>query len=564
MLSTLLIRNFVLIEEASLDFDPGFTALTGETGAGKTLLTQALGLLLGERATEDMVGPRAAEALVQAVFVLSRDQAEDAPEQVRELLQTSESEVIAVRRLGAGGKSRCFLNGMVVPRELLGDMLEGLVAFTAQQEHRRLLEAAYQRDLLDAYGGEDLVQLRVEYGAVWREWRELCRALTQGDIAREERKRERELLTFEVEELEAARLSVEEERGLAREQVLLARAEEITQACGQAAELLDGDRGGMDVAGLLHAARSLLSPLRGVDAELDGKIDNLTECAYAVEDVARGLRRFGSSVAVDPNRRQEVEQRLRLYADLGRKYGGSTDNAVHHLEAARARLELLVVEDKELEAVRTRVAELGAKVGVLAARLSAARRELAPRLEAAVMQELADLEMAGAQFEVSVTTDLEIEHLGEHGADAVEFLLSSNPGLPPRRLARVASGGELSRTLLAVKCATAGRGGRETLVFDEIDAGIGGHTALAVGEKLKQLGEHCQVIVITHLPQVAAYADRHYLIEKLTQVEEALTRLVLLDEEASLAELCRMLGAAPDDPGAREHARALRSRAIRG
>lgn len=561
MLDSLLITNFVLIEDASLQFAPGLTVLTGETGAGKTLLTQALGLLLGERATEDMLGPRGDESLIQAVFDLSEDQRAASPQSLRELLGEIDSELVAGRRLGAGGRGRCFLNGMVVPREILKDALGGLLAFTAQQEHRRLLDSSYQLMLLDAFAGEHLAETLGRYRAVFQEWRNVSQKLTEAKRTYSERSRERESLIYEVEELEQAGLSETEEQELLREQRVLARAEEITLACTHAAELLSGDEPASAVK-LVAAARTQLAAVADVDPVLDKQADLLLDAAYELTEAARELRRSAASINVDVGRREEVELRLRLFTDMARKYGGSTATALERLEMSRRRLNGLTDLEAGLAELQVRSEELKSLLERLTREVSAARREAAPQLAQAVNGQLADLDMQTADFTVRVTTNDALDTLTYDGGDTVEFMLASNPGLPPRPLAKVASGGELSRTLLALKCAVAGLEGRETLVFDEIDAGIGGRTALAVGEKLRDLARSCQVIVITHLPQVAAYADRHYLISKVTEDQGALTRLVPLDEEAVLAEICRMLGAVADEPGAVAHARALRRRAL--
>ena len=561
MLTSLLIKNFVLIEDASLDLAPGLTVLTGETGAGKTLLTQALGLLLGERAADDLLGPGGDEAVIQAVFDLPEEHMATAPERVRELLGENESELIVTRRLGAGGRGRCFLNGMVVPRDTLRDTLSGLLAFTAQQEHRRLLDPAYQRQVLDAFAGDAIMGPAHHYREALIGWRDASRRLADAERSSDERRREAEMLSFQVGELEAAGLTEEEEQALLREQAVLARAEEIAQACAQATALLNADQDTPDAAGLAAAARSVLGPLQGLDSDLDGHLERLTEYLYGLLDLAREIKRFGEGVTVDQGRRTEVDTRLRLYTDLARKYGGATATALERMRSGRRRLDQLTDIEEGFEALRASAVEWAARLEEQARALSTARRATAPLLEAAVTQQLTDLGMAQAAFSISINTSGDLESLGDAGADSVEFLLASNPGVPARPLARVASGGELSRTLLALKCAVAGLEGTETLVFDEIDAGIGGITALAVGEKLRSLAAACQVVVITHLPQVAAFADRHYLIEKTTGTSQASTRLVLLDEAAVIGEICRMLGARADDPAARAHAAALRAAA---
>jgi DNA repair protein RecN (Recombination protein N) len=297
---------------------------------------------------------------------------------------------------------------------------------------------------------------------------------------------------------------------------------------------------------------------------VDGVTTALTEAADLVEDAARSLRSYADRVTVDPARLQLVDERLQLYGDLARKYGGSTAAAVGFLEQGRERLAALEAAADDLTDLCTRREAARARSLELAALLSDRRRAAAPRLEAAIEQQVADLGMSNTQVMVEVSSRPGWDGLGPAGADTVTFLLAPNPGVPARSLARTASGGELSRTLLAIKAALADWEDPETLVFDEIDAGIGGLTAMAVGRKLFEISRSCQTVVVTHLPQVAAHAERHYLIDKLVEDGLTITRLIQLDEEASLRELSRMLGGRRGDAGALEHARTLRDRATSG
>jgi DNA repair protein RecN (Recombination protein N) len=565
MLVSLGIRNFVLIEDASLELGPGLTVLTGETGAGKTLLTQALGLLLGERAGDGLVGDSGDEALIQAAFELSPREAEAVPPDVAGLAAVAPGELVATRRLHRSGRNRSYLNGTAVSLGVLGEALGGLVAFSGQSEHRRLLEPGYQRLVLDAFAGPDSELLLNEYSKVWAEAREAEARLAEGERLHEERSRDIALLRFQVQELGEAQLRTEEEEDLVVEQRVLARAGELLGASAEAAGLLKGDGAGPDAGSLAALARSRVTGLRGIDPALDELLVQLCEVGYLLEETARGLRSYSDRVAVDPARLHLVEERLRTYSDLAKKYGGSTEAALAFFTHAKARLAELEAVEQDLASLAA-IRDLAVRRSLdLAAALSAKRLETVPLLERAVQAQLADLGMPDSSLRVEVVTRPGWEGLGEKGADSVEFMLASNLGLPPRPLARIASGGELSRTLLAIKSALAGLEGPETLVFDEIDAGIGGRTALAVGAKLRELGRDNQVLAITHLPQVAAFADHHLLVEKAAKGGgAAVTRLSSLDGQASLAELCRMMGGSPEEPGALNHARALKDRAAAG
>jgi DNA repair protein RecN (Recombination protein N) len=582
VLTSLAIRNFVLIEDAVVDFGPGLTALTGETGAGKTLLTQALELLLGERAADGLVGPGGEEALIQAVFELSPDAVGLIPEEVLELTGIEPGELIATRRLHRSGRNRAYLNDSAVNLTVLARALGGLVAFSGQHEHRRLLEPAYQRTVLDAFAGEQASGLLAAYHAAWTSARAAEALLREGGRSTEERRRERELLAFQVDELEAAGLSGVEEEELGRQQELLSRAEEVARLTAEAASLLRSPADETDVGALLSLARSRLAGLRGLDTGLDEAARSLEEAAYLIDDSARQLRATAETTELDPARLAEIEGRLRLYLDLGRKYGGSTDAAVAFLENGRRLLAELHAVDEDLTQARLRRDQAAAEASSLAARLSETRRLTAPALENAIAAQLGDLGMTDTRVAVEVRTAPSWESLGPTGADTVALLFAANPGLPLRPLARTASGGELSRTLLAIKGALVGLERAETLVFDEVDAGIGGRTATAVGRKLRHIAGDNQLLVVTHLAQVAAFADHQVRIEKAvgdfpngaqapeedpaaaTLGQTTVTRLVPLDEEGSLLELARMLGGRPGDPEALAHARVLRDRALGG
>ena len=564
MLTSLSIRNFVLIEDAVLECGPGLTVLTGETGAGKTLLTQALGLLRGERAADGLVGEAGDEALIQAVFDVNEQEVAGLPSGIAELLGVHPGQVIATRRLHRTGKNRCFVDGVAVTLADLGALIAGLVSFSGQHEHRRLLEPAYQRVVLDAYAGPSAAALSRSFEAAWGEAVAAGAALERGALDREARARERDLLAFQVIELEAARLSIAEEEGLRTELRVLARAGDLLRAAAAAAEMLRSDEGGPDAGGFVAQARSQLFGVGGVDPTVDAIFQGLVDTGHLLDEAAHDLRAYAAGVTVDPGRQGEVESRLQLYADLGRKYGGDTAAAAEFLEAGSERLLELEALADDLDLLGRRCEAARAEALSLAAALTEARVQAAPLLERAVEAQLADLGMADTHMMVRVQSAQGWEGLGRHGADSVEFLLAPNPGIPARSLARTASGGELSRTLLAVKAALAGVEGPETLVFDEIDAGIGGRTATAVGHKLRELSRTTQMVVVTHLPQVAAFADHHVLIEKVTGSGLTTTALRALYDDEMVEELCRMLGAAPDDTRARSHARALKDKAAAG
>ncbi len=565
MLLSLSIRNFVLIEDAVLEFHPGLNVLTGETGAGKTLLTRALGLLMGERAEEGLVGAAAPDALIQAVFELDdadiREIANDAKLLVGEI---TPGELIVSRRLGREGRNRCFVNDTAVTLGAMAVIVGGLLSFAGQHEYRRLLNPRYQLTVLDQWAGTEMMGLATDFRATFDQARAAGRMLKEARSDCEARKREIALLHFEVGELNEAQLSVEEEQALVSEQRLLSRAEEVLRAAGAAANSLSGETEGADTVTLMAQAAQQLAGLAGIDPELDRMTRALADVQYEVSELARDLHAYVSRISVDPERLALVNDRLRLYTDIGRKYGGSTAETLSHLQWATERLAYLEEGEEDLARLEEERIVKAARALDLATALSEGRRRAAPELEQAIATQLEGLGMPAARFSIAVDSTTEWEGLGETGADTVDFRLAANPGQPARNLARTASGGELSRVLLAIKCALAGIGGNETLVFDEIDAGIGGRTAVAVANKLSELARRSQLIVVTHLAQVAALADRHYLIDKVTEGEMTTTRLSPLTDDGVVEELCRMLGGRPGDTEALAHARELRDRASGG
>jgi DNA repair protein RecN (Recombination protein N) len=565
VLSSLTIKNFVLIEDAVLEFAPGLNVLTGETGAGKTLLTKALGLLMGERAEDGLVGTRASDASIQAVFELNHDEIAELPEDVKELVGGVESgELIVGRRLGKEGRNRCFINDMVVTVAAMGGAVGGLLSFAGQHEYRRLLDPRYQLSVLDKWAGAEALGLAAEFRVAFERARDATRRLEESRRDEQSRLREIDLLRFQVKELTEADLSLDEEEELLGEQRLLARAEDVLRATGGAGDVLNSDGDDVDAATLLSQATTLVGGLAGVDPDLDAMHSALADLQCQIAEISRELHAYAGRVSIDPQRLNVVDERVRLYTELGRKYGGSTAVALQHLKESRERLDFLEGGEEDLsrlEEIRTTETTRALE---LAARLSAARHEAVPLLESAVAGQLAGLGMTEARVTVNLQTRTDWQGLKDAGGDSAEFLLAANPGQLPRSLAKTASGGELSRVLLAIKCALAGAGGSETLVFDEVDAGIGGRTAVAVGNKLRELAGGSQLLVITHLPQVAVHASRHFLIDKVSGATDTVARLAALADEQVVEELCRMLGGRIDDGEAMALAREMRDRAAVG
>ncbi len=556
MLSELRVENLLLIERAELRLAPGLNVLTGETGAGKTVLASALDLLLGGRSRSGIVRPGAAEAYVEGVF----DLPESLPAELCERLPADATEVVLARRVGSDGRTRAYLNGRTATVGELRDLGSELVSFYGQHEHRKLTLAAAQLQILDGLcGPEQRLRLRgaaeafAETGRLQGE----LDALAELDGARE---RELDLLDHELAEIDSASMSEHEHEELLAARERLRRLDALCSAAAAGAEALTPESSELPgVAQLLAGASSGLEALAGVDPRLDVMAERLRGLLIESEDLAAEFRLYGEQAqdaesGGEPRGLEEIEERLTVIERLLRKHGGSVQAVLQHAASARERREQLAGAEvacarAEKDLVRAR-AELEAHV----AALRLARAAAAPQLAGSVREQLASLAMAGASFEVVVSD----RDPGPAGGDGVEFMIAPNPGVPAGPLREIASGGELSRVMLAIMSAAAAPSPHGTLVFDEVDAGIGGHTARAVGARLRELGESTQVVCITHLPQIASLGDRHFTIVKDTSTATTRAEVVQLGESEVVSELVRMLGADAADSTARRHARDLR------
>ena len=554
MLLELRIENLLLIERAELRPGDGLTAITGETGAGKTVLAHALDLLLGGKPRSGIVRPGASEAYVEGVFelppgLLDQPELADLRERVGEELD----EIVLARRVSAEGRSRAFVQGRSATAADLQALGGRMVAFFGQHEHRRLTLASAQLDLLDGFCGREQLELRAALGAAHTRMRELEGTLAELRERAGTRDRDLDLLSFEIEEIEELDPSEEEKQSLVAERSRLRQLDGLLAAAGAGAEAIAPSGDDPGVAALLAGTESLAQAVTGADAELDVLAERLAALRLEAEDLGAELRRYADSLEAEPGRLDVVEERLELYDRLERKHGGTVAAVLAHAERCRAertRLERAEVETEQAEAA---LVEARAERDQLAGRLGAARRKAAPKLAEQVLEELSSLAMEGASFEVVLEPR---EEVGPSGAERVELMLAPNPGVPAAPIREAASGGELSRVMLALMT-VAGTGESRTLVFDEVDAGVGGQTARAVGERLRALGDTRQVLCITHLPQIAALASAHFRIEKSAETDTALTTVEALQGDGVVAELCRMLGAEATDKAARRHAKEL-------
>jgi DNA repair protein RecN (Recombination protein N) len=554
VLLELRIENLLLIERAEVRPGEGLNAITGETGAGKTVLAHALDLLLGGKPRSGIVRPGAGEAYVEGVFELPEGLLDgDELADLRERVGDGDGEIVLARRVSAEGRTRAFVQGRSATAADLRELGGRLVSFFGQHEHRKLTVASAQLDLLDGFCGDVHMALRARVAEAHGRVRGLRAELEELRARAGSRDRDLDLLRFELAEIDEVGPTVEEEEALTVERARLREVDGLRAAAAGGAEALmpsDGDGGAVQT---MATAERLADAVDGADPALDALAERLRGLRLEAEDLGGELRRYLEGIDADPQRLEQVEARLSEYDRLMRKHGGTVEAVLAHAERCREERERLENGEVAVEQAEADLEAAEQERAKLASKLTKGRREAAPRLAEGVVAELAALAMDGATFEVLLEPRDEI---AATGAERVELMLAPNPGVPAAPVRESASGGELSRVMLALM-AVAGAGGSPTLVFDEVDSGVGGQTARAVGERLRALGDGRQVLCITHLPQIAAMADRHFRIEKSPGEDVALTRVERLENKAVVEELCRMLGADASDAGARRHAKEL-------
>jgi len=593
MLTELHIRGLAIIDEVSIEFGPGLTTITGETGAGKSLLIGALRLLLGERASSDLVAVGQSRARIQGVFSLETG---NIAAQLREMGIIDENDALQLiirRELLAAGGSRHYLNDVAVPLAHLQDIGRSLVAIHGQNDQALLLQPARQLELLDAFGRCEGVL--AEYERCYREAKEAAQRLESLVADAADLEKQRSFLRFQVEEIDRAQLRPDEDKELETELVRLRHAQRIYEALQQAVDLAyEGERNPVTATQLLAQVETLLSDVARYDQRLAGFAETVAELRIAIENLGGDLRSYLGSLDMDPARLVALEERAEVIKSLSRKYG----KTVNEILAKREQLaeELAVLENYEvsLERAESAYQRALAELESAAARLSAARQEAARRFEKLVQKEMQGLSLPGARFFVSVRPRSEEsstsgrqddnvaqvnevqtygksggssaqprllpQRFGPHGVDEVEYLVVLNPGDEPRPLRKVASGGELSRIMLAIESVLAERDRVPTLIFDEIDTGISGHAAERVGEKLRQLGQNRQVLCVTHLPQIAACGHRQLVVEKFTQNDKTFVKVAEVAGEQRELALAQMLSGRAKDTESRQFARRLLER----
>ena len=568
MLEELDIREFVIAEHLHLRLHEGLTVITGESGAGKSLIIDALDLLLGGRAGPDIVRSGAPAARIEGVFRVSDEDPELQTSFAELGIEPEDGAVIVSREIPQSGRSSARINGRAVVQSTLTALRDHLVDIHSQPEHLSILRPGEHVKYLDEYAG--LAAARLSMAKLAAEVRSVRSQMQRLAGDARERARRQERLTYEVVEIEDARLLPGEDGELQRERTRLANAEQIAQLAGQAYTVLEGDGHAAGLTDTLGEAANLVAQLARLDEEVKVEADQLDALQSQISDLARALRSYRDGIEYDPARLQQVEERLDLLAALKRKYGATTDAVLAYREEARSELQQLLHGEEQAGELAAREEQLLAQIAALARDLSLRRREAARRFSQAVDRELGDLGLSHGQFAVrfevveddeGVLLELAPVEVGGNaqpsepqagearriafdrmGVDRVEFLVSLNPDEPLRPLARVASGGETSRLMLALKAVLGAADAVPTLVFDEVDIGVGGRIGRVVGDKLARLAANHQVICVTHLPQIASLATQHVTISKTVEEGRATVRLRELSGEERLEEIASMFG----------------------
>ncbi|MEW6505641.1 MAG: DNA repair protein RecN [Chloroflexota bacterium] len=554
MLSEIRIQNFAIIQSLELTLQPGLTTFTGETGAGKSIILDAITAVLGGRAEPAFIRSGAERASVEALFLIPSSNRQSILDLLRreDLLEDDETILIS-REIRQNGRSTARINGHTVSVSLLRELGSYLVDIHGQSEHLSLLNVRQHLNLLDRFAGSQ--EILTAFQQIYRELRRTQKELENLRQSEQDAARRTDLLEYQAREIEEARLQNGEEETLRQERNRLANAENLSSLAQEALSLLD--EGLPDTPALSDLLGQAITALEGL-ARIDPEQNRLAEQALAVNDtlaeISRELRRYLDTIEFNPRRLEQVEERLDLIQRLKRKYGGSIEAVLAFARSARQELETISHATERIAELEEKEQTLLRQLGEVAARLSQIRQSAAAQLAKAVEAELADLSMAGARFSVDLRTQTDPHGLclnngderlayDENGVDQVEFLIAPNPGEGLKPLVKIASGGETSRLMLALKRVLTQADSIPTLIFDEIDQGIGGRVGTVVGEKLWLLARQHQVLCVTHLPQLAAFGDQHFSVRKEVEGGRTSTRVELLEGEARLIELAQMLGA---------------------
>ncbi len=535
MLESLHVKNLALIDEVEIDFFKGLNILTGETGAGKSIIIGSVNLALGAKADKEYIRTGAEYALVELVFSLNEGQKKI----LKEMGFPAEDDTLLLQRKIMAGRSVCKVNGETATTAQIRSLSGFLLDMYGQHEHQSLLKPSKHKEMLDSYAGDPMRELKDRLSDLYENYKKLEEEFSAGQMDENTRSREAELLSFEVNEIEAASLTRGEDEELERSYRRMNNAKRMKEAV-YTANSLTGYEGDTSAGEAIGRALRELRNVCGYDEEIEPLISQLTDIDNLLNDFNRAMADYRESLEFDEEEFLQTEERLNILNHLKGRYGATIEDVLKAYQEKKDRLKKLESYDEYLEGLSQKIREEKAKLLSVCSEISALRKKTAVSLSEKLTKAMKDLNFADVDFSIDIVPDE--EHFTQEGYDRITFMISTNPGEKKKPLADVASGGELSRIMLAFKTVFADEEGTDTLIFDEIDTGISGKTAWKVSEKLGRLsGEH-QIICITHLPQIAAMADSHFLIEKQVEQERTITRIKRLDEEESLRELARLLG----------------------
>jgi len=552
MLLELRIKNFAIIDELNLSFSKGFNILTGETGAGKSIILNAVHLLLGDKATEEWIRSSEEEASVEALFEISGNLEIKGKikEKAPHLQGAGEEDSLLIRRvISRSSRGKVFINGNLATLGVLSEVGEGLLSIYGQHEHQSLQRMETHIDILDEFGG--LLGLREEFQKQYQEYISLSEEVERIRAEKERRAKERELMAFQSKEIEAYGIQIGEEESLKEERIILTHAKKLADFAHASEETLYAEEGSTieRIQRILNQGREMAA----IDPSLSQPLKALESTLIQLEEIALALRDYSRRVEINPMRLDEIENRLEEIDRLKRKYGSSVEEVLSFKVKIDGALKSFTSDEERLSQSEGRLEPLRQTVIGLGKKLSAERKKVALELKKSVERDLNSLGMRKTIFEIHIDPLT----LSLKGVDRVEFLISPNVGEEVKPLAKIASGGELSRIMLALKRILAKVGGRQVLIFDEVDSGIGGAMAEVVGKKLRELSRHHQVICVTHLPQIACFADQHHSVKKEVKGGRTITLVDCLDKGSIVDEIARMLGGVKVTEKTRAHAREM-------
>ena len=555
MLRELKIQNLAIIDNLKVSFTEGLNVISGETGAGKSIIIGAVGLLLGDRASTDLIRSSEDSAVVEALFKIDEEKDDQTRRKLDGMGYHEDNDELVIKRIvSRSGKNRIYINGHLATLSILSSLSESLVNICSQHEHQTILNADNHIDILDEFG--DLVTLRLKFSDFYNEYQILNRKLGEMKSAHNKKLDKEEFLKFQLREIEDGGIKVGEDISLQEEKKILSNAKKLGEHADRSYEILYAGESSVleKLSRVMHDVREI----KQIDSKFEISTEGLDSAFFNLEEIAFRLRDYINEITFDPERLEEIDERLEFLGRLKRKHGGTLDSVLNKKEEIKEELEDISFFEEEIEKISDEIVQKKKLLLEMARDLSQKRVKVAERLKTSIESEIHTLQMESAIFDVIFHKPAEDEDgdpvLNSKGMDNVEFYLSTNIGEELKPLNRIASGGELSRIVLAMKKVLARTGSVSTIIFDEVDTGIGGATAEIVGKKLQEVSKHHQVICITHLPQIVCFGDGHFLVSKRVSGNRTTTEINVLTEQERLDEITRMLGGVNITEKTREHA----------